>query len=109
MKARFTLKKGDTVLVTTGKSKGQQGVVERALPAEDAVVVAGVNLVTRHYKKSASRPQGALVRQEAPLHRSKVMPVCPHCSKATRVEHKVEGETKFRSCKHCHGSLDSKE
>ncbi len=83
--ARFSLKKGDTVLVIAGKDKGKRGVVERALPLTNKVVVAGVNIMKKHVKPSQKNPRGGIIEKSAPMNRSKVMVIDPTTDKPTRV------------------------
>ncbi|MBX9665712.1 MAG: 50S ribosomal protein L24 [Novosphingobium sp.] len=66
------IKKGDSVIVRSGKDKGRTGTVLQVLPKEDKVVVAGVNIAARHRKPTQENPQGGIDRREAPLHISKV-------------------------------------
>lgn len=66
------IKKGDSVVVRSGKDKGRTGTVLQVLPKEDKVVVAGVNIAARHRKPTQENPQGGIDRREAPLHISKV-------------------------------------
>ena len=66
--AAAKIKKGDRVVVLSGKDKGKHGEVVRSLPKEMKVVVSGVNVVTRHKKPSQANPQGGLERSEAPIH-----------------------------------------
>ncbi len=70
--ASARIKKGDTVVVLSGKDKGRTGEVTKAMPKDGKVVVAGVNVAVRHRKPSQENPQGGLERSEAPLHISKV-------------------------------------
>ena len=79
------IKKGDTVVILSGKDKGKTGEVTRSLPKNGKVVVAGVNIITRHKKPSQINPQGGLERSEAPLHASKVAIADPKTGKPTRV------------------------
>lgn len=79
------IKKGDTVVVLSGKDKGKTGEVTQSLPKDGKLVVAGVNIVTRHKKPSQANPQGGLERKEAPLHASKVAIADPKSGKPTRV------------------------
>jgi len=90
------IKKGDKVVVLSGKDKGKHGEVTRALPKEDKVVVAGVNVATRHRKPSQANPQGGLDRFEAPLHVSKVAIEDPKTGKPTRVRFEVRDGKKVR-------------
>ena len=66
------IKKGDTVVILSGKDKGKTGEVTQSLPKDGKVVVAGVNIITRHRKPTQTNPQGGLERKEAPMHASKV-------------------------------------
>ena len=83
---KLHVKKGDTVLVLSGKDKGKQGKIVEALPKKAKVVVEGVNKVKRHTKPSQANPQGGIITKEAPMSSSKVMLVCPACKKATRIK-----------------------
>ena len=66
------IKKGDTVVVLSGKDKGRTGEVVKAMPKEGKVIVSGINVHARHRKPSQTNPQGGIERKEAPLHVSKV-------------------------------------
>ena len=85
---KMNVKKGDTVVVLSGKDKGKQGKVVTAMPKKGKVVVEGVNKVKRHTKPNQKARQGGILVKEAPMHACKVMLVCPACSKPTRVAHK---------------------
>ena len=103
--ASMNVKKGDTVVVLSGKDKGRQGKVQGTMPKAGKVVVEGVNMVTCHTKPRRQGEEGGIVRREAPLYASKVQVVCPKCGKGTRVAHKIEGDKKSRVCKHCGAEL----
>jgi len=90
------IKKGDRVVVLSGKDKGKHGEVTRAMPKDGKVVVAGVNVITRHKKPSQANPQGGLERSEAPLHVSKVAIEDPKTGKATRVRFETRDGKKVR-------------
>ena len=94
----MNVKKNDTVVVLSGKDKGKRGKVLSVDPKTRKVVVEKINMASRHQKP---RKQGGIIQKEIPLYASKVMTVCPKCSKPTRVAHKVEGGKKVRVCKHC--------
>jgi large subunit ribosomal protein L24 len=79
------IRKGDTVVVISGKDKGKKGKVMRVLPEFDRVVVEGVNLVKRHTRPTPRNPSGGIIEREQPLHACKVMPVDPKTGKGTRV------------------------
>lgn len=79
------IKKGDTVMVISGKDKGKTGEVSLVLPKDNAAVVKGLNVVTRHLKPSMANPQGGRIQLEKPIDMSKLMPVDPSNGKPTRV------------------------
>ena len=101
----MNVKKGDTVVVLSGKDKGKQGKVLGTVPSEDKVVVEGVNMVTCHVKPRRQGESGGIVSREAAMYASKVQVVCPKCKKGTRVAHKIENGKKTRVCKHCGAEL----
>ncbi len=101
----MNVKKGDTVVVLSGKDKGKQGKVLGTVPSEDKVVVEGINMVTCHVKPRRQGETGGIVKREAALYASKVQVVCPKCKKGTRVAHKIENGKKTRVCKHCGAEL----
>ncbi len=97
----MNVKKNDTVVVLSGKDKGKRGKVLSVDPKTRKVVVEKVNMASRHQKPRRQGEEGGIIQKEIPLYASKVMTVCPKCSKPTRVAHKVEGGKKVRVCKHC--------
>lgn len=78
------IKKGDTVVVITGRDKGKTGEVQQVLVAEERVIVSGINLVKRH-TKPGPQGNGGIVAKEAPIHRSNIALADPKDGKATRV------------------------
>ncbi len=100
------IRKGDQVIVITGKYKGQKGEVLRV--AEDRVYVQNINLVKRHTKPNPQANQpGGIVEREASLHGSNVQLVCPECGAQTRIGHKILGDgRKVRVCRKCEGVVD---
>ncbi len=100
------VKKGDKVMVITGKDKGKQGTVLEAYPKKDRVLVEGVNEVKKHAKPSQENPQGGILTQEAAIHVSNVMPIDPKTGEPTRVGYKVEGDKKVRIAKKSGEALD---
>ncbi len=101
----MNVKKGDTVVVLSGKDKGKQGKVLSTVPSEAKVVVEGINMVTCHVKARRQGEESSIVKREAPLYASKVQVVCPKCKKGTRVAHKIADGKKSRVCKHCGAEL----
>ena len=99
------VKKGDEVMIISGKDKGKKGKVLEVSPSEGKVIVEGRNIVTKHVKPRAAGQVGGIVKAEGALYACKVMPVCPKCNKATRVGHKIDGDKKIRVCKHCGAAL----
>ncbi|MFD2925225.1 MULTISPECIES: 50S ribosomal protein L24 [Halobacillus] len=100
------VKKGDKVMVISGKDKGKQGSILEAYPKKDRVLVEGVNEVKKHAKPSQDNPQGGILTQEAPIHVSNVMPIDPKSGEPTRVGYKVENGKKVRIAKKSGEALD---
>jgi large subunit ribosomal protein L24 len=92
------IKKGDRVVLLTGKDKGQKGSVLKVLPKENRVVVEGIGLVKRHTKATQQDPQGGIKTKESSVHLSNVALVDKN-GKPTRVGFKVEGDKKVRVAK----------
>lgn len=110
MPNKVHVKKGDTVIVLSGKYKGKQGKVLTVLPKDKKVVVEGVNIIKKHVRPNPKMPQGGIITQEAPIWACKVMLVCPKCNQPTRIGHTFiqEGEEqiKVRTCKKCGEIID---
>ena len=83
------IRKGDTVVVISGKDKGKTGKIQRVLREDDRVLVEGINLVKRHMRPTPRNPSGGILEREQPIHASKVMPVDPESGKGTRVRTKT--------------------
>jgi large subunit ribosomal protein L24 len=103
------IKKGDTVGVITGEDVGQRGVVQRTSPKSGRVVVAGVNMITKHQRPVQTRRgqvRAGRIEYEAPIHTSNVMLVCPQCGEPTRVGFVInESGVKTRVCKKCRAEI----
>ena len=99
------VKKGDNVMIISGKDKGKTGKVLEVSPSEGKVIVEGRNIVTKHVKPKRQGQLGGIVKAEGALYACKVMPVCPKCGKATRVGNEVKDDKKVRVCKHCGAEL----
>ena len=96
------IRSGDEVEVIAGKDRGKRGNVQEVMPSEQKVVVAGVNIAKRHTKPNPQRNvKGGIVEQPMAMDVSKVMLVCPHCGRPTRVAHRSDDGDKERVCKRC--------
>jgi large subunit ribosomal protein L24 len=84
------LRKGDTVVVISGKDKGKTGKISRVFAEEGKVTVEGINLIKRHMRPTPRNPQGGILEREQPIFASKVMPVDPKTGKGTRVRFKKD-------------------
>ncbi|MFE8703840.1 50S ribosomal protein L24 [Cytobacillus sp. FJAT-54145] len=100
------VKKGDKVMVISGKDKGKTGVILTAFPKQNRVLVEGVNVVKKHSKPSQLNPQGGIISQEAPIHVSNVMPIDPKSGEPTRVGYKMVDDKKVRVAKKSGEVLD---
>ena len=94
MQSKLHIKKGDSVKVIAGDSKGQEGKVLSIDKAKSRAFVEGVNLVSKHTKPNAKSPQGGIVKQEASVHISNLMLIEPGTGKPTRVGRKLDDESK---------------
>jgi large subunit ribosomal protein L24 len=92
------IKKGDRVIVLTGKDKGRVGAVAKVMPKDNRLVVSGINMVQRHTRPTQADPQGGIKHKEASLHLSNVA-IVDSKGKATRVGFKIEGDKKVRVAK----------
>lgn len=107
MANKVHVKKGDTVLVLSGKDKGKKGKVLTVVPDDNMVVVEGVNMSTKHRKPRSQFQQGGIVHQESPVNSSKVMLICEKCKSPTKIAHKfIEDGQKARVCKKCNEVID---
>ena len=94
--ATAKIKKGDQVIILSGRDKGSKGTVTQSMPKEGKLIVGGINIITRHAKPSQTDPQGGLQKSEAPMHASKVAIVDPKTGKATRVRFEIRDGKKVR-------------
>ena len=99
------IKKGDRVIVTTGRDKGKKGEVLKVFPTENRVLVTGVNVVKRHQRQTA-KMQGGIVSKESPIHVSNVAHLDPTSGKATKVGFKTVGDQRVRFAKKSGEVLD---
>ena len=101
----MNIRKNDKVVVLSGRDKGKQGEVLRAMPKEGKVVVQGVSVATKHQKARKQGDESSIIKVETPIYACKVMVVCPKCSKGVRIAHKIENGKKTRVCAKCGAEL----
>lgn len=101
------IKKNDKVMVISGDEAGKRGRVLTVFPDKERLLAEKLNIIKRHMKPSKKYSQGGIIEKEAPIHRSKVMLICPKCDRPTRIEVKIlEGGKKVRVCKKCKEVMD---
>lgn len=119
----MNIRKGDKVRVLSGDDRGDEGEVQRVVrakwgkgrragvrhPQGDRVVIAGVNLIKKHQRRTGNiNTQVGIIEREAPIHISNVALLCPKCGKATRIGHRVHADgSRSRVCKKCHEDMDA--
>ena len=100
------IRKGDRVRVLTGKDRGKEGNVMRALPRDGKVIVDGVNVARKSQRPTRNTQQGGIIDKDMPVPVSNVGLVCPSCGQVTRVGYKIDPSgTKARVCRKCGGEL----
>lgn len=95
MQKKLHVKKGDTVMVVAGNSKGQQGRVLEVIRSQSRAIVEGVNMVSKHTKPNQDNPQGGIVKKEAGVHISNLMLIDPSSGKATRIGRRLNDDGKL--------------
>ena len=110
MQERVRIRKGDDIVVLTGKDRGKRGKVAEVHAQQRSVVVTGINIVKRHSRANpAKNEKGGIIEQPAALAIGKVMLLCPHCGKPTRVGHREADDAKERFCKRCGEAIVAQE
>ncbi len=99
------IKKGDTVLIISGKDKGKKAKVLESFPKDNKIMVEGVNIVKKHRKPKKENEKGQVVEIPKPIDASNVKLVCPKCNKTTRVGYRLTEKGKYRICKKCEQEL----
>lgn len=94
-------KKGDQVLITSGKDKGKRGKIEAVILKENAVLILGLNIYKRHLKKRGERGQSGIVDFPRPIPVANIALVCSKCKEQTRVGFNVSKKEKIRICRKC--------
>jgi len=106
--AKVHLKKGDSVVVLTGTSKGKKGKVLEVNKDDSRVLVEGVNIRTKHKKAKNRYQQGGIIKQEVPVHSSNLMLVCKKCNTPTKIGKQIlEDGSKVRVCKKCGEAMET--
>lgn len=100
------IKKGDVVLIISGKYRGKKGKVLKTFPKEKKILVEGVNLVKKHQRPKKEGEKGQIIEMPSPIGVSNAKLICPKCEKATRVGYKIisnlkNQKSKVRICKKC--------
>jgi large subunit ribosomal protein L24 len=104
---KIHLKKGDKVIVLSGRDKGKTGIIDRVYVKTAQVLVEGINIAKKHVKVSKKYPSGGVVEVVKPISVAKVELICPNCSKPTRVGYDASGKEKTRVCKKCKKAIAS--
>ena len=99
------LRKGDNVIMLSGKDRGKTGKVSVTLPKENKIVVEGLNLVKKHVRARKQGQKGQIISKERAVSVSSVALVCTSCGKQTRIGYKVTGDSKVRICKKCEAEV----
>ena len=104
----LNIQRNDQVELIAGADRGKRGRVLRVFPGEDRILIEHVRVVKKNVRPNPERNiKGGVAEQEAPVHVSNVLLVCPSCG-PTRIGHKFEGDTKVRVCKKCGATLSAK-
>ena len=95
------IKKGDTVLIISGKDRKKTGKVLNVFPKEQRIIIEGVGMRKKHIKPKKSGEKGQVVQVPSPVSASNVKLICPKCGKPARVGYKIIANRKYRMCKKC--------
>jgi large subunit ribosomal protein L24 len=103
------IRRNDIVVTTHGRDaeSGKTGKVLQVLAAKERAIVEGLNLVTKHLRKSQDNPKGGITKKEASIALSNLMLHCPECKRGVRVKRVVEGTKRVRKCKRCGHAFDA--
>lgn len=99
------IKKGDLVLITTGKDKGKRGKIEKVFPKGDCVLIAGLNIYKKHLKKRDEKTTGGIIDFSRPIPISNIAVICPKCNKPTKIGYNQTKTEKVRICRKCQEPL----
>ncbi len=99
------IKKGDNILVISGKDKGKKGKVLSVLPRDNKIIVEGINITKKHRKPKQEREKGQIIEIVKPIDSSNVKFICPKCGKSARIGYKIVEKKKYRICKKCNQEI----
>jgi len=99
------IKKGDTILLITGKDKGKKGKVLQSVPSKGKILAENINLRKKHVKAKKSGEKGQIIEFPSFFDVSNAKLICPKCSKPSRIGYLIENNKKFRLCKKCKGKI----
>ncbi len=100
------LKKGDTVVVLSGRDRGKQGKVLRVIPAKGTAIVERVNFLKKHTRPNPQKNvKGGIMERESPLRMEKLQVICPSCNEASRLGSRRDEEGAVRYCRNCDAAL----
>lgn len=105
--SKLHVKKGDKVVVLTGKDAGKTGEILVTNREKSTVIVSGVNVQSHHNKPKSKEDKGGIIKSEGPISSSNVQVICSACGKATRIAKKEENGKMVRACKKCGAILDA--
>jgi len=100
------IKKGDTVLINSGKDRGKTGKVIEVFPKDQRIMVEGINVVKKHVRAKRSGEKGQRVEVPRPFNVSNVKLICPKCKKPSRIGARIIEKRKYRVCKKCNQEID---
>jgi large subunit ribosomal protein L24 len=105
----MSIRRNDIVVAIRGRNAGRDrtGKVLRVFPKTGRAIVEGMNLVTKHLRKSQANPKGGITQKEAPMALPNLMLYCPHCKRGVRAARVLEGERRVRKCRRCGHAFDT--
>lgn len=105
---KLHVKKGDMVVVLSGKDKNKKGKILKVLRDDSKVIIEGINVITKHQKPNRQVKQGGIIHQEAPIYSAKVAVYCPNCNTGRRMRHEILNDgSKVRKCVKCGEIIES--
>ncbi len=99
------IKKGDNIIMLSGKDRGKKGKILAMLSEDNRVVIEGLNLIKKHTRPRKQGQKGQIISKERSVSISSVALVCPKCGLQTRVGYRLENDKKVRICKKCKGEV----